>query len=265
MKTLITLLTVLLFMGPTWAQSEPENDHNDQKKWSFAITPYAMLAAQSTDVGGTSLRQSFDDLYSLTNAGFQIILSARYKRFYASFDGTFAELGDSQDDPPLMVDLTINQNILGFKFGYVVYEDFNFEEDQVIKGWSLRFNAGTKAWINKVNVDYTLTFAGIIVDEDTLRETQEWWDLMLGVNTRFVISKKFELGVGLDVGGFGIGDSSKFAYDFLYSNSFKVSKLIVIHAGFRNFRYERVDGPADDELKTKVNVLGPVLGVSFVL
>ena len=66
-------------------------------------------------------------------------------------------------------------------------------------------------------------------------------------------------------GGFGIGNSSKFAYDFTYLNAFRVSRLITINAGFRNFRYRRVDGEGADELETRVNVLGPFLGVSFFL
>jgi len=88
---------------------------------------------------------------------------------------------------------------------------------------------------------------------------------MIGMDVKFVISKKFMLSVGGNIGGFGIGNSSEFAHDFTYLNSFKLSKLIIIIAGFRSFRYKRVDGIGDEELKTKVNVLGPVLGVSFVL
>jgi hypothetical protein len=30
--------------------------------WSFSFTPYAWFAAQSSDVGGAELRQSFNDL-----------------------------------------------------------------------------------------------------------------------------------------------------------------------------------------------------------
>lgn len=36
-------------------------------------------------------------------------------------------------------------------------------------------------------------------------------------------------------------------------------------AGFRNFRYRRSDGEGDSELETRVNVLGPFLGVSLIL
>ncbi len=46
-----------------------------------------------TDVGGEKLRQSFNDLSSITNFGFQLSAAARYKRFILSFDGTYAALG----------------------------------------------------------------------------------------------------------------------------------------------------------------------------
>lgn len=95
---------------------------------------------------------------------------------------------------------------------------------------------------------------------------QDWWDLMIGAKTKFVLSDKFMLGVNFNVGGFGIGNSSKFAYDFVYINSFRVLDWMSVDAGFRNFSYERLDGEGtDDELTTNVNVLGPFLGVSFIL
>ena len=66
-------------------------------------------------------------------------------------------------------------------------------------------------------------------------------------------------------GSFGIGNSSKFAWDINYANTFKVSNLIMVTAGYRSFRYNRIDGTGADELKTKVHAYGPFIGVSFVL
>ena len=65
-------------------------------------------------------------------------------------------------------------------------------------------------------------------------------------------------------GGFGIGNASKSSWDFVYTNTFKVSKLILVTAGFRSFRYKREDGEGAEALETKVSVLGPLVGVSFV-
>lgn len=238
------------------------NQPEQAKDWGFAITPYALLAAQSTDVGGEKIRQSFSDLSSMTNAGFQVIAGLRYKRWTAIWDGTFATLGVEEMQGPLDVDLEIVQRIQDFKLSYLVYDDFEISEGNILDGWSLEISAGGKYWKNDVDVSYSLVINDNPILEDSFKELQEWWDLMIGVKTRFVISPKFLLSVAYNAGGFGIGDSSKFAHDFTYINSFKVHRHILVNAGFRGFRYRRVDGEGEDELETVVSVLGPMLGVS---
>ncbi|MBK3516743.1 hypothetical protein [Carboxylicivirga marina] len=88
---------------------------------------------------------------------------------------------------------------------------------------------------------------------------------MIGAKARIIISKSVLLSVGGDIGGFGIGNSSDLSYNFTYGNSFKVSKLLLITAGYRSLKYNRTDGSGEDELHTKVSAYGPFIGVSFVL
>jgi len=260
------LIIVLCFLAVNTFGQDAQKEYSASKKdWGISFTPYAMLASQSTDVGGESIRQSFNDLASLTNSGFQFVGKVRYKRFSVSIDGTFANLGDELTEGLLELKLKVNQNIIDIKIGYTVYENFKFDEDEILKGWDLNINVGSKYWKNKIDLDYAFIFNDNIIDSGSIEEVQDWWDLMLGISTNFILSKKFALSVGANIGGFGIGNSSKSAFDFTYLNSFKLSKLIIVNAGFRSFRYKRVDGLGDEELKTKVNVLGPVLGVSFVL
>ena len=264
-KNLLASLIFFFCIINVFSQEDTSEDAKKKKDWSVHIAPYALLASQSTDVGGQSIRQSFNDLASLTNAGFQIIGIINYKKFSFSFDGTFAELGSDLTQGPFIADLTVNQKIFGFKGAYVVHENFQFAEDNVIRGWNLRVNLGAKYWLNDIDVDYQIVIGGIVIDDDSLSEKQEWWDLMIGINPRFVISKKFDLSADLNIGGFGIGNSSDFALDFTYLNSFKVSRTIAIHAGFRTFKYKQTEESGDERLETKVSVLGPMLGVSFRL
>lgn len=241
------------------------NEEDDRKDWSYSFTPYALLASQSTNVGGEQIRQSFGDLSSLTNAGFQFVAAVRYKRFGFALDGTLANLGKEEPIGPLQLKLNLDQQILDFKGSYVVFETFEMEDNRVIDGWSLEALAGAKYWQNKVQLDYTLIFNDEPLAEDRLLDQkQEWWDLMLGVRTTISLSPRVLLSSWINVGGFGIGNSSKFTYDFTYLNAFRVSRLITINAGFRNFRYNRVDGEGESEVDTRVNVLGPFLGVSFI-
>ena len=51
-----------------------------ENNWRFIVSPYALLASQATDVGGQQLRQSFNDLSSMTNFGFQLVTNVMYKK-----------------------------------------------------------------------------------------------------------------------------------------------------------------------------------------
>lgn len=267
MKKLLLPLFICLIVSPTFSQEVQSDfgENNSTKDWGFSLTPYALLAANFTDVDGEPIRQSFSDLSSITNAGFQIISTIRYKRLFLAFDGTFATLGIDEQQGPLALSVEIKQNIFDLKAGYRVYDNFNLKSNDVIDGWSIDVNVGAKYWKNDVNVMYSLIINDTPILDETLSIPQEWWDLMLGVRMKFVVSPKFLVGVSYNAGGFGMGNSSKFAYDFTYVNSFNVHKNILINAGFRSFMYRRVDLQDGEEVNTKVTVLGPMLGLSLVL
>ena len=194
MTKLAAILAITLFSINLWAQVEIDQTEEvhaefDQpekvKDWGFSITPYALLAAQSTDVGGEKIRQSFSDLSSMTNAGFQLIMGLRYKRLTASWDGTFATLGVEEMQGPLAVNVEILQRIHDFKLSYLVYDNFEISDQNVLDGWSLEISVGGKYWKNDVNVNYSLVINDNPILEDSFVELQEWWDLMIGVKTRF--------------------------------------------------------------------------------
>lgn len=278
---MIKIITVILLMLPISFSNlfgqETDGTYQEVKElkdWGFVISPYALLASQSTDVGGEKLRQSFSDLSSLTNAGFQILAAARYKRLVLSFDGTFATLGSDFNSTGKLVstemDLTIKQRILDLKLTYLVYDNFEMKASHAIKGWSIAVGGGAKYWGNDVNLNSKITLHKIFKEDEIIEDNrviqEDWWDLMVGTKMKFILNSKVMLGVNFNVGGFGIGNSSKFAYDFTYLNNFRVLDWMSINAGFRNFYYSRKDNEGTaEEFTTKVNVLGPALGISFIL
>lgn len=110
------------------------NEQDDRKDWGYSITPYALLASQSTNVGGTRITQSFGELTSLTDAGFQVIAAVRFRRFGLAMDGTWASLGSEAEKGPLLLDVRVKQKILDFRASYMLYETFQMEENRVIDG-----------------------------------------------------------------------------------------------------------------------------------
>ena len=262
-KTLhVTLFLLIVFsaLNATAQDAHPMGDEEDNK-WGFHITPYALLAAQSTDVDGEKIRQSFNDLSSITNAGFQLSTGVRYKKFLLSLDGTYADLKGGISSTLLNVDVNITQYILDAKLGYLIHSSIHLDaKDEVIRGWSLEANLGVKYWKNDVNIKLD----GLI--DENIPELQEWSDIMVGVKSRFILNRKVFLGITGSIGGFNLYESaSKLSWDFTYANTFVVSKHVWITAGFRTFRYNRTDGEGDAAVNTKVAVLGPILGLSIVL
>ena len=89
--------------------------------------------------------------------------------------------------------------------------------------------------------------------------------MVVGANFQIILSKTVLLFLQADVGGFGIGNSSKLYWDFFLANTFRVSKLLSVTAGYRTFQYEREDGSGEDLVKSNIKTYGPLIGVSFHL
>lgn len=73
MKTTIFIFLLGLLSLSALNGQETDGKYQEVDKmgdWGFIVTPYSLLASQSTDVGGEQIRQSFGDVSSLTNAGF---------------------------------------------------------------------------------------------------------------------------------------------------------------------------------------------------
>ena len=222
-------------------------------------------ASQATDVGGEKLRQSFNDLYSVTNSGFQFATVVRFKRIMASADLTWAELGYVNSDALLDLEVKIIQNIFDLKAGYLIVLQNEMKDNEVIRGWSMELNAGGKYWKNDVTVDYSIKYNGNVLDQGGFEEPQEWWDPMVGMKLKFVLNRAVWLGVNMNYGGFGISNASDQSWDFSYINGFKVMKYMTINAGYRSFGYSRTDGDPGAEVHQKVHAFGPLLGVSLIL
>ena len=240
-------------------------DEKDRRPWSFKLAPYAWLAGTSTDVGSEKIRQSFNDLTSLTNFGFQMVAQARYKKWTLSSNLTYAKLGDQMQEGRMVIDFAIDQIILDSKIGYTVIDKIDFGDD-IIRGWAMEATIGAIYWSSDINVDVDLDspieIPGFPVN---ISEKMDYVDLVVGTNFRIILSKSVLLGLSANIGGFGIGNSSELYWDFSFLNTFKVSKLLTVTAGYKSFNDKTVSGEGEDEVKTHIKTFGPLLGVAFNL
>lgn len=264
---ILTILLFTCFLNQAYAQESKNKDSLSntevkQKDWRFTLSPYALLASMSADVGGEKIRQTFSDLTSITNMGFQIAGSVNYKRWYFHTNYTYANLKAVGSIGPITLDAEVLQHIWDNKLGYRVIDKID-EGDDVIRGWSMETTLGFIYWGNNVSVD--IEYPLDIDLPNNIVTGQNWMDFVVGANFDIFFSKTVHLTVQGDIGGFGIGNSSKLYWDFFFANTFKVSKLLSVTAGYRSFQYDREDGSGEDLVKSKIKTYGPLIGVSFHL
>ncbi len=271
------LLVIIIFNCTTIFSQEKEKkeetgtantefiDKEKRKDWTFKLAPYAWLAGTATDVGGEKIRYSFNDLYSLTNFGLQIIAQAKYNKWSLSTNLTYAKLGDKLEKGILLIDFAIDQIILDTKIGYTLIDKIDFGDD-IIRGWAMDATIGAIYWSNNINVDVNvdspINIPGFPVN---VNEKLDYVDLVVGTNFRIILSKSVLLGLSANIGGFGIGNSSTLYWDLTFVNTFKVSKLLTVTAGYKTFTDKTVSGEGEDEIKTNIKTFGPLLGVTFNL
>ena len=253
------MIFVLSHVGAVHAQDSIESETVESvpgiEEWSLGVTPYAWFAAQSSDVGGASLRQSFNDLASITNMGFQVRLAANWRWLLLSADLTKADMGSETSIGRTTIDLNIDQVIADFKFGVKVRDTRTAERDG---GMALWLGVGGRYWDN--TVDSTITTQPILpggnpqVTFDS--EVQRWWDPVLGLVFHFPVTPKVGFALRATGGGFGIGDASDYLWDAETAALFRLSKRLVLSAGYRQFKYSRTDGAGDDEVEQTVTVMG---------
>jgi hypothetical protein len=265
-KTLFLFCVLLVFAGDAFAQDPLELE--DQKTtstaddWGLVVTPYAWFAAQSTDVGGARIRQSFNDLASITNLGFQMRVMARWRWMVFVADGTYANLKADQEVLLVRTELDIKQFILDLKLGGKVYDTRTSAQDGGIGLW---VSGGARYWDN--TVDYTVTTQPVLPgrdpEVDTGKSGQTWWDPVVGVHGHFPVTPGVGFLVKLTGGGLGIGNASKYLWDAEFVALFRLSRRLLLSAGYRQFKYNRTDGDGEQEVEQTVTVVGPAIGLSI--
>ena len=246
-------------------RADSEKDYSAKENdWHFIVTPYVWFSTQATTLGGEKMTQTFDDLMSNMNAGIQLGATVMYNNWLLTADGTYLNLGSDVDLDVIKADINIKHYILHLKLGYIVYSDFQKNENnRSVSGWQLEVNAGTKYWENRIGIDYKVYLGGTPIVEDELEIAQHWWDPMIGAEARVFITPKILMGLSANVGGFGIGNASKLSWDFIYYNVFRVSNLVAISVGYKQFKFDREDGEGEEKIDMSANTFGPFIGLSI--
>ena len=232
------------------------------EEWGLVFTPYMFLASQSIDLGSQEIRQSFNDLATLTDFAFQGRLTARYKRLLFSADGTYANLSTDQTIGRMTINGEVEQRILDMKFYWPVFDSRTPERTGGVGVW---VGAGARYWSTAILLDIRTEpiLPSGQPSQDTVDSFEDWWDPELGLALHFPVTPAVGFSMRATGGGFGVGNASDLMWETEFTALFRVSRRFLVSAGYKQYRYTRTEGEGDEEIETKEWMVGPWLGFSF--
>lgn len=230
---------LLLLCRPANAQEQPPAEDTQAQTdsssrdvppasevWHFAVSPYLWFAGTHGTVGAlfhnTSVHASAGDLLSHLNVGAMGAAEANYKRLVLSGDLVWVRISDSKALPAvglgaLSADVRLGQFFWTSKVGYrlVDQEKFKIDATTGVRYWHL----GSKLSFNPSRLG--LNSSG----------SKDWVDPLVGGRIQTPLSKKVELNVVGDVGGWGTG--SQLEYQVAGLLGYKLCPKWTVQAGYR--------------------------------
>lgn len=267
------VVAVLLTMAlPAVAEQQDEEDKelrmSRDSKWGFYVGPYGWLTGVAgtvvTDGEETGIDVPFKDFLENTNAGLQLYFEARRDRLFMAFDGTWANLGSEVEGTLFDLDIEIRQRIYDIRVGYEIYST---EIGDVINkskfDWQRRGVIDLFIGGRYFRTEPVITIIPIIGEEREISGVDSRVDPFVGLRIGWDMSYRWMIAFRGDIGGFGIGDAAQFSWQASANLGFRVSKRVVLLAGYRILEYDTVVGEGADRNGTDLRQEGPIIGAGI--
>jgi len=224
-----------------------------KNKWHFLAEPYMMFPNMKGTMGlgnlpDASVDENPGDIFSHLQIGAMLYAEAYNGEWAITSDMLYMKLGED-----------ISQSNL-IHSGHVTAKQLGWELAALRKflPW---LEAGFGATLNSIKADLgiTLNTSGNPSRSNNLNKT--WVDPSVIVRAKFPFSSKWSLQARGNIGGFGIG--SKFAWQAQVYVGYRLSKLLLLSAGYRAIGMDYDKGIGQDRFLYDVTTFGPVLRFGF--
>ena len=257
-------------------ESEKDADDVEGKpsEWSFKVAPYAWLAGTGgaivTDGVKTDFDLEFKDIFDATTGGFQLNLEARYGRFFAEFDGTWAKIAHSDDLLRGNLDLDIEQTIIELRAGYrLIGPEFRKptpETRPYIPGNTvLDVYVGARYWLTDIDVE--INFPGrpplIPSSRISVHDTDEWIEPLVGGRLGIGLTSKTALLIDGNIGGFGVGDAVDLTWTVGAFINWRFGSNSSVALGWRAQGVEEYSGTGSNRNGSEFVTTGPLIGYVY--
>jgi len=242
------------------------------KRWSFVVAPYGWLAGTGGTITTNGEEQDFDlsfrDILKLTTGGFQLFAEARTRRFFLSFDGTWATLGHGEDLLGGRADFRVRQTILELHAGYrLLGPTFGAPRPCACPSRrgavALDAYLGLRYWRTELDLDLAFPgrppliapkhFAGGAIDQ--------WVEPLIGGRFGLGLSPKIKVAINGNVGGFGIGDAADFTWTLSMIFNWQFSRYWSAALGWRTQSVVESSGSGVERNGSRILTTGPLVGL----
>ncbi len=208
----------------------------EEKDWHFTAAPYLWAAGLdgSTRVGPVSadLDVSFGDIVDALEGGILLHVEGEADRWGFMCDFLYLALEEGVDFGPVGVNAKVSEAILEAAAMYKINEQ-------------LRVLGGVRYVNLEVELDVQ---AGPLAGETNGQP--DWTDVFVGARWEFPLSEKWGIRLRGDIGGFGLGDSSDFSWQFVGLLTYEPSTRFVWGFGYRILDIDYEDGPFEYDVRT---------------
>jgi hypothetical protein len=201
----------------------PAGTASSDSDFHLMVAPYLWLPWVYGSIGANGNDARFyaspGDLLSHFRFGLLGVVQPSYKRFLFPLDILWLRLGDDKSLPRTpngtVVNVKADVFVLTPKVGYRVIDTEMIKIDAL---------AGFRYWHLGQNVSFTtnsLSFSG----------SQNWVDPLVGGRITGILTPKFEVTIGGDVGGWGAG--SQLDYQVFGTLGYRIKPALALQAGYR--------------------------------
>jgi len=262
--------------GEMYAASDQDTSHSTyvqapSRKWQFSIIPYLWLMGingKTTIKGRTAdLDVSFGDIWDNLDFAAEVHFEAWRDRYGFFIDTSYAKIA-LKKDVDLRLDNTLNTKFITKFFLGEIGGFYRVGTWPVGGGYEKKTNtsftfdaiAGGRYWYLK----NTLKLSGPLdVLPSKISDSQNWFDFFVGGRVNLAINRFF-IQLRSDIGGFGLGFSSDFAWNIAGYIGYELPWYrITPIIGYRALYDKYKDGSGDNRFVWDAWISGPQIGVGI--
>ena len=174
-------------------------------------------------------------------------------------DANLIRAGTSVTTAPAQVDVTLQQTMIEALAMYRLVD----MADYLVEGKSLSVDLLAGGRFYEFGNILTVRPFDPLLPTVPLNLTSSWVDMVIGGRTMIPVTNSLDIFGRADIGGFGIGSSSTFAWNLIAGVDWKMTSCASLIAGYRELNINKSGGVGGTAFDFNAKMYGPFMAVAF--